>query len=80
MNKNDIKILYALYKNQCTNEMKSFTIKKIQEETGLSNTKIRYTIRGLSMSGYLGEGFQSGNASTYYITLKGIGLLKEVSS
>lgn len=76
MSKTDIKILYCLHKANCTNDMKSFTVKKIIEETELSNTKVRYTIRALLAGEYIGEGFNIGNASTYYITDKGKEVLR----
>ena len=79
MNKNDIKFLYCLYKNECTSELKSFTIKKIQENVGLSNTHVRYTKKLMLVEGYINNGFQDGNASTYYITQTGLAKLKEVS-
>lgn len=76
MSKNDIKILYCLFQAKCTNDMKSFTIRKIEEETKLSNTKIRYTIRSLLSGEYIREGYTSGNAATYYIVNKGIEVLR----
>lgn len=80
LNKNDIKILYCLHTAGCTNDMKSYTIKKISEITELSNTKIRYTIRSLLAGEYIREGYSSGNASTYYITDKGKEVLRGCNS
>lgn len=56
--------------------MKSFTIKKIVEETNLSDTKVRYTTRYLLAGEYIAEGFTVWNATTYYITAKGNEVLR----
>lgn len=77
INFNDINVLSVLKTNNCINNMKSFTIKQIEENAGLSNSKIRYTVKPLVAGGFISEGYQEGNASTYWITTKGLEELRK---
>ena len=76
MNINDIKILQILEKEDCTNNLKSFTVKRISNEVNLSQTKVRYTMPMLNDLGYANKGFSNGKSQTYYITEKGIEFLR----
>jgi DNA-binding MarR family transcriptional regulator len=78
LSKNDYKVLYVLEKHECTNEMKSFTISKISESTGLSISKIRITLREFIKLGYIKEGAVNHTAKTYYITKEGIDKVKSL--
>lgn len=80
MTKAGIRILYTLHKAECTNDMKSYTIKKIIEETELTSTKVRYSIIALLSGGYIAEGYSVGNAATFYITEKGKEILRGCNS
>lgn len=72
ISKNDYGILFALFSNQCTTKMKSFTINKICENANLSKDKVRLTIKTFKLLKYVDEGAPAGHAKTYYITPVGI--------
>jgi DNA-binding transcriptional regulator GbsR (MarR family) len=72
--KNDYKVLYAL--QECTNELKSYTIDKLHEVTKLSVSKIRLTMREFKGLGFVKEGALQHNAKTYYITQQGLEKIK----
>lgn len=72
MTKNDFKILSVLFKDKCTNEMKSYTIIKLSQVSEFSITKIRACIKTFLEEGDIAEGYKSGSAKSYYITQKGI--------
>jgi RIO-like serine/threonine protein kinase len=75
--KNDYKILYAL--QDCTTEMKSFTVEKLSDVTKLSVSKVRQTIRKFKESGFIKEGALQHNAKTYYITAEGLSKIKKLA-
>lgn len=72
VSKCDLNVLNCLRQNNCISPMKSFTIKEIAENTNLSNSRVRYTVKPLLAGGFIGEGYSTGNASTHWITPKGI--------
>jgi predicted transcriptional regulator len=77
MHKSDIKILQTLFKSECTNEIKSFTIKQLK--TYLSEfcySKIHNTLVSLSLGGLVAKGYKNSRADTYYITDNGINILR----
>ncbi|MBO8161355.1 MAG: transcriptional regulator [Thermosipho sp. (in: Bacteria)] len=76
--KNDFKILSILKENGCTTELRSYTIKKLKELTGLSENKIRNTLNTFKLTGYVKEGALQHRAKTFYITEEGINKLKEL--
>ena len=75
---NDYKILFTLFKNECTNEIKAFTINKIKKETNLSIPKIRTTIKAFIKEGYIKKGVSHHNANSYYVSETGIKKIKEL--
>jgi hypothetical protein len=77
MHKSDIKILQALFKNECTNELKSFTIKQLQSYLSeFCYSKIHSTLNSLSLGGFVARGFKNSRADTFYITNNGISILR----
>jgi hypothetical protein len=77
MHKSDIKILQILFKGECTNELKSFTIKQLQIYlTEFCYSKIHNTLVSLSLGGLVARGFKNSRADTYYITENGIKILR----
>lgn len=76
LSKNDYKILLKLYENNCTTEMRSYSIKKLCEITELSVNKIRSTIKTFMILDYIAEGCVQHNAKTYFITVNGIQKIK----
>lgn len=77
--KNDYKILSIFSKNGCTTELKSHTIKYLQEATELSYDKVRNTIQYFIKLGFLKEGARQHRTKTYYITREGIEKMKELT-
>jgi DNA-binding MarR family transcriptional regulator len=78
LSKNDIQILNLLKQADCISPLKSYTIRRIQDEIQLKSTRVHYTLRALSMAGYVNEGCRQGNAKSYYITQKGKEAIREV--
>ncbi len=78
VSRNDYKILIAINNFGSTTEMKSLTIKKLKELTGLSISKIRGTIAKFKELEYLREGVVQHNAKTYFITRKGQEQIKKI--
>lgn len=78
LSKNDYLVLTKLLENNCTTEMKSWTIKFIAENLNLSQSKIRKTVLTFQNLNYLQQGAMQYNAKTYFITQKGIDKLKEL--
>ena len=76
---NDYKILFTLYSNGCTNEMKAYTIIKIRHYANLSIPKIRNTIKKFKKVDYIRVGVSHCNSKTYYVSKKGIEKIKELS-
>lgn len=74
--KTDIVILGKMESTGAINQLKSATIQKIIEKTGLSATKVRASIKLLQDEQLVDEGFMSKNAKTYYVTEKGKELLQ----
>lgn len=78
ISKNDYKILLRLSEDECTTELKSYTINEIVKTTGLSVSKVRVALRTFKLLNYIAEGAVSKSAKTYYITTKGQEKLKEL--
>jgi predicted transcriptional regulator len=77
MHKSDIKILQILFKSECTNEIKSFTVKQLQIYlTEFCYTKIHTALVSLSLGGLVSKGYKNSRADTYYITENGIKILR----
>lgn len=76
--KNDYRILHEFMKSEATNEMKSRTIKYIKKKTGLSDSKVRKTIKKFRKIGYINQGAWLGNSKTYFITESGINKINEL--
>jgi DNA-binding MarR family transcriptional regulator len=76
--KNDYKILFMLYEDNCITPMRSYPLKKIAEKTQLSDNKIRMALKTFKMLGYIEEGLVQHNAKTYFVTQYGIQKLKEL--
>jgi hypothetical protein len=77
VNKSDIKVLQTLYKSECTNEIKSFTIKQLQNYLSeFCYSKIHNNLISLSIGGLVARGYKNSRADTYYITENGIRILR----
>lgn len=76
--KGDYKILESFSKTKSTTEMKSLTIKQIQEITGYSINKVRDAIKILLLLQYIQEGAVQHSAKTYYLTKSGQSKLHEL--
>lgn len=77
--RNDFLILSIILKNSCMSEMKSMTIKEIQENTKLSYAKIRITLNNFLQDGFINEGIKKVNAKAFYISEKGMDRLLQIS-
>lgn len=60
--------------------LKGTTIKSLIEKTNFSHVKVRATIKMYCEYGVVAEGFKDRNSKTYYITKKGLELLREIKS
>ena len=78
MTMNDLLILNEINRNKATNPLTSVTVSTLSENVDLSHTKIRLAIKLLTKNELVTEGYMQRNARTYYITQKGIELLKEL--
>lgn len=78
MNKNDCKLLYTLYVEDCIDSFKSITASNLCEITEFGGTKVRKTLNEFIEAGYVAEGFKKSQARTFFITEKGISYLKEI--
>lgn len=78
LSKNDYNILVLLHNNQCNTKMKSYTIKKISQDTNLSIPKIRNAIKMFLLLNYINEGSNDASSKTYYINQNGINELKSL--
>lgn len=78
ISKNDYLTLVILLENECTTEMRSFTLKNIADITELSLSKIRKTVKMFKSMEFIKEGAVQHNAKTYYITKKGIEKLNQL--
>lgn len=78
LSRNDYKILSVLYQYECTNELKSITINKINELSDLSVSKVRVSIKTFKNMDYIAEGVLQHKAKTYYITELGIEKLQQL--
>jgi DNA-binding transcriptional regulator GbsR (MarR family) len=58
--------------------MKSLTIVKISEMSGLSVPKIRKSISAFRNLNYISEGVMQHNAKTYYVTEQGINKINSI--
>jgi DNA-binding transcriptional regulator GbsR (MarR family) len=67
-----------LYQNKCFNEFKSFSINLIKEQTQVSISKIRKSIKIFKELNYISEGAVNHSAKTYYVTETGINKIKEL--
>ena len=76
--KSDIAILSQIEQAGGINKLKSVTVHKIIEKSGLSATKVRATLKLLADAQYIEDGYMQKNAKTYYITEAGIAFLKEL--
>lgn len=86
-NSNDIVIFRAIYNEKEQRGMslaKGSTIEDILRnldlEKPLSEAKVRATVRKLKEDGYIAEGIKVVNLKTYYITIKGLELLEEITN
>lgn len=79
-NKNDIKILRKLYADKKINKFKSYTIKQLTEalKNKVSEMKVRQTLNTFLEQELVELGFKSGRSNTYFITEKGIEVLKKL--
>ena len=75
---NDLLILNEINRNKATNSLTSVTVSTLSENVDLSHTKIRLAIKLLTENELVAEGYMQRNARTYYITQKGIDLIKEL--
>ena len=78
MNKNDSKLLYALYTEGCFDSFQSITASNLCEITEFGGTKVRKTLNEFVEAGYVKEGLKKSQARTFYITEEGISFLKEI--
>lgn len=78
LSRDEIRLMDCLYRNKCLNSIRAFTIARIQKETDFKESKTRYLIKSLKRAEYANEGVKDRNAHTYYLTQKGIQLIREV--
>lgn len=78
MNKNDCKLLYTLYIEDCVDAFQSITASNLCEITEFGGTKVRKTLNEFIEKGYVAEGLKKSQARTFYITERGISYLKEI--
>jgi|LakMenE01Jun11ns_1017448.scaffolds.fasta_scaffold9769482_1 hypothetical protein len=80
MHKSNIEILNILYTNQCTSELKSYSIQKILSQTKYKYSKVHNDLSSLQSANLISKGYKSERADTYYITELGINKLRELTS
>lgn len=76
INKSDVEILHILTTNQCTTELRSFTISRILEHSKYKYSKVHNDTTKLVSAGYVQKGLKSSKSDTYFITQSGIELLR----
>ena len=76
MHKSDVEILQLLIKNDCTSEVKSYSILKLLALTKYKYSKVHGDLNNLLTGEYVQKGLKNERADTYYITEKGINKLK----
>ena len=74
--KSDVVILGKMEAVGAINQLKSATIHNLIQNTKLSATKVRASIKLLQANEFIKEGFMQRNAKTYYVTDKGREFLK----
>ena len=77
LNKNDYRILDKIYDGGGRAVMCSLTLEKIAELSGLSIHKIRASIKLFIGLGFVNEGARDSRAKTYFLSDKGISIVKE---
>lgn len=78
LSKNDYNVLIMLYQQECTNELKSYTLQQIHQNTNLSISKLRDTIKAFRLLNYINDGLVNNKSKTYYITQQGIEKLTQL--
>lgn len=77
LTKNDYYIMDTLYDKGCFSKMCSFTLQKLADSTSLSIYKIRDSMRMFINLDLVCEGARDVRAKTYFLSDKGIALVKE---
>jgi RIO-like serine/threonine protein kinase len=80
MQKSDIEILKILYTNDCSNELKSYSITKILQHTKYRYSKVHNDLNKLCTANLIEKGLKSERAETFYITEKGKDELRRLCS
>jgi DNA-binding MarR family transcriptional regulator len=78
MHKSDVEVLQILAKNECTSEIKSYSILSILSKTKYKYSKIHNTLSQLAVGEYVQKGFKNERADTFYITPKGMDKLRRL--
>lgn len=71
LSKTDYRVLESLRKNRCYSKLIAFTIKQIIDDSGLSISTVRRSIKILISLNYIDNGAKAGHSNTFYMTDKG---------
>lgn len=76
LNKVEIEILHHMVENNLIDQINSRTIRNIAKGIDINYNRTRNYVNHLKLLGMLESGFKELNSGTFYITKKGVDLIK----